>query len=281
MNNREPLRSAELVEARPATSSERMGQRVEVVLIYQSLLGLYGDRGNATVLIKRLAWRGYEPVLTLVEPGDPLPDTGHVYLLGGGEDAAQISAVRALKADGGLQRAADRGAAILAVCAGYQIVGNTFTVGYRDEVISGLGLLDVSTTRGPVRAVGEIISRWNGRAGRDRWITGFENHGGYTRLGPGVAPLASVEIGVGNCNDGTEGAVAGTVIGTYPHGPLLARNPALADHLLQLALGLFERHRVSSTRAPKPPFARSTSTCSPGLTASLERTSSPPARTIA
>jgi len=157
--------------------------------------------------------------------------------LGGGEDAAQVSAVRALKADGGLQRAADRGAAILAVCAGYQIVGNTFTVGYRDEVISGLGLLDVNTTRGPARAVGEIISRWKGRAGRDRWITGFENHGGYTRLGPGVTPLAAVEIGVGNCNDGTEGAVAGTVIGTYPHGPILARNPALADHILELALG--------------------------------------------
>ena len=84
------------------------GQQVEVVLIYQSLLGLYGDRGNATVLIKRLAWRGYEPVLTLVEPNDPLPDAAHVYLLGGGEDAAQVSAVRALKADGGLQRAADR-----------------------------------------------------------------------------------------------------------------------------------------------------------------------------
>jgi CobQ-like glutamine amidotransferase family enzyme len=214
-----------------------MNKRVEVVLIYQSLLGLYGDRGNATVLMKRLAWRGYEPVLTTVEPGNALPDTGHVYLLGGGEDAAQVSAVRALKADGGLHRAVDRGAVVLAVCAGYQIVGNSFTVGYQDEVISGLGLLDVTTTRGPVRAVGEIISRWNGRDGNDRWLTGFENHGGYTRLGRGVKPLATVEIGVGNCNDGTEGAVAGTVIGTYPHGPVLARNPALADHILQLALG--------------------------------------------
>jgi len=212
-------------------------QRVEIVLIYQSLLGLYGDRGNATVLVKRLAWRGYDPVLTLVEPGDPLPDTGKVYLLGGGEDAAQVSAVRALKADGGLYRAVERGAAILAVCAGYQILGNTFTVGYRDEVISGLGLLDVSTSRGPVRAVGEIISRWNGRHADDQWLTGFENHGGYTRLGAGATPLAAVEIGVGNCNDGTEGAVAGTVIGTYPHGPILARNPALADHILELALG--------------------------------------------
>src|SRR6478735_9455679 len=141
------------------------GQRVEVVLIYQSLLGLYGDRGNATVLIKRLAWRGYEPLLTLVEPGDPLPDSGHVYLLGGGEDAAQITAVRELKADGGLHRARDRGAAVFAVCAGYQIVGNSFTVGDRDEVIEGLGLLDVTTTRGPSRAVGEILSRWRGRDG--------------------------------------------------------------------------------------------------------------------
>jgi lipid II isoglutaminyl synthase (glutamine-hydrolysing) len=211
-------------------------RRVEVVLIYQSLLGLYGDRGNAAVLIKRLAWRGYEPVLTVVEPGDSLPDTGDVYLLGGGEDAAQVSAVRALKADGGLNRAADRGAAILAVCAGYQIVGNSFTVGYKDEVIAGLGLLDVTTTRGPVRAVGEIISRWNGRDGDDQWLTGFENHGGYTTLGPDVEPLATVEIGVGNRDDGTEGAVAGTVIGTYPHGPILARNPALADHILELAL---------------------------------------------
>jgi lipid II isoglutaminyl synthase (glutamine-hydrolysing) len=212
-------------------------RRVEVVLIYQSLLGLYGDRGNATVLIKRLAWRGYQPVLTAVEPGNRLPDTGHIYLLGGGEDAAQISAVRALKADGGLYRAVDRGAVVLAVCAGYQIVGKSFTVGYKNEVISGLGLLDVTTTRGPVRAVGEIISRWNGRDGNEQWLTGFENHGGYTRLGPGVTPLATVEIGVGNCDDGTEGAVAGTVIGTYPHGPILARNPALADHVLELALG--------------------------------------------
>jgi CobQ-like glutamine amidotransferase family enzyme len=210
------------------------------------LLGIYGDRGNASVLVKRLAWRGFDPALTVVEPGDPLPDTGHVYLLGGGEDAAQISAVRALQADGGLHRAVDRGAAVLAVCAGYQIVGKSFTVGDNDDIIEGLGLLDVTTTRGPVRAVGEILSRWRpatddaGQSavdGDDVWLTGFENHGGYTRLGPDAEALASVEIGIGNCDDGTEGAVAGRVIGTYPHGPLLARNPALADHVLELALG--------------------------------------------
>lgn len=212
------------------------GERVEVVLVYQSLLGIYGDRGNATVLVRRLQWRGFEPVLTVVEPGDPLPDTGNVYLLGGGEDAAQVSAVRALAADGGLHRAVDRGAAVLAVCAGYQIVGNSFTVGENEDVISGLGLLDVTTTRGPVRAVGEILSRWTDHDGDDQWLSGFENHGGYTQLGPNATPLATVEVGIGNCDDGTEGAIAGTVIGTYPHGPVLARNPALADYVLELAL---------------------------------------------
>ncbi|MGO1972965.1 MAG: type 1 glutamine amidotransferase [Propionibacteriaceae bacterium] len=211
-------------------------ERVEVVLVYQSVLGIYGDRGNATVLLKRLAWRGFDPVLTIVEPGDPLPDTGDVYLLGGGEDSAQITAVRALRADGGLHRAVDRGAAVLAVCAGYQIVGNSFTVGENEKVTEGLGLLDVDTTRGPIRAVGEVLARWDGGEGDDQWITGFENHGGYTRLGPTARPLATVEFGIGNCDDGTEGAVNGTVIGSYPHGPLLSRNPALADHVLELAL---------------------------------------------
>ncbi len=213
------------------------GKRVEVVLVFQSLLGIYGDRGNATVLTKRLAWRGFDAVLTPVEPGDALPDTGDVYLLGGGEDAAQITAVNALRADGGLHRAVDRGAAVFAVCAGYQIVGNSFTVGADDRVTEGLGLLDVTTTRGPVRAVGELLTRWTGRTGDKQWLTGFENHGGYTRLGPAATPLATVEVGVGNCGDGTEGAVVGTVVGTYPHGPVLARNPALADHVLELALG--------------------------------------------
>jgi lipid II isoglutaminyl synthase (glutamine-hydrolysing) len=213
-----------------------LGERVEIVLVFQSLLGIYGDRGNAPVLLKRLSWRGFDPVLTIVEPGDSLPDTGKIYLLGGGEDAAQVSAVLALQADGGLQRAVNRGAAVFAVCAGYQIIGRSFTVGADDDVIEGLGLLDVTTTRGPVRAVGEILSRWDDRDGDEQWLTGFENHGGYTRLGPQARPLARVEIGIGNCDDGTEGAVAGTVIGTYPHGPVLARNPALADHVLELAL---------------------------------------------
>jgi CobQ-like glutamine amidotransferase family enzyme len=210
---------------------------VEIVLVYQSLLGIYGDRGNAMVLRQRLAWRGIDATLTVVEPGDVVPSTGSVYLLGGGEDAAQVSAVQGLKADGHLFGALERGAVLFAVCAGFQIVGNTFTVGDQDEVIEGLGVLDVDTRRGPVRAVGEILTHWKRPDGSEYLITGFENHGGFTTLGPAARPLASVEVGIGNANDGTDGAVQGTVIGTYPHGPVLARNPALADHLLELALG--------------------------------------------
>lgn len=213
-----------------------MSRPVEIVLVYQSLLGIYGDRGNAMVLLKRLRWRDIEATLTIVEPGDPLPATGSVYLLGGGEDAAQISAVKALKADGRLFDALDGGAALFAVCAGYQITGSTFTVGDHDEVIEGLGLLDVTTRRGPERAVGEILTRWRKPDGTESLITGFENHGGFTTLGPAATPLASVEIGVGNADDGTEGAVQGKIVGTYPHGPVLARNPELADYVLELAL---------------------------------------------
>lgn len=209
---------------------------VRLVLIYQSLLGIYGDRGNAMVLAKRLAWRGIDHELIVVEPGQAIPPDADVYLLGGGEDMAQISAVTAIKADGNLFRGVDAGAVVFAVCAGYQICGTSFTVGDHDEVIDGLGLLDVTTRRGPQRAVGEILTVWTRPDGSSSLITGFENHGGFTTVGSDAAPLARVEVGVGNCGDGTEGAVQGRTIGTYPHGPVLARNPDLADHVLSLAL---------------------------------------------
>ena len=212
---------------------------MKIVVVYQSLLGIYGDQGNSRVLAKRLEWRGFDAEVVFVEPGTPIPDDGAIYLLGGGEDAAQTAAVRELKADGGLFRALDLGAVLFAVCAGYQICGHSFTIGENDEVREGLGLLDVTTVRGPERAVGEVLTRWKRPSGGEYVLTGFENHGGYTTLGPDATPLARVEVGLGNNGDGTEGAVSasGRVIGTYPHGPVLARNPELADHLLELALG--------------------------------------------
>ncbi|MBK8445496.1 MAG: glutamine amidotransferase [Micropruina sp.] len=233
---------------------------VEIVLVYQSLLGIYGDRGNATVLVKRLQWRGIEAKLTVVEPGDPVPATGAVYLLGGGEDAAQVSAVRLLTADGNLFKALDDGAVLFAVCAGYQICGNTFTIGERDEVIEGLGVLDVDTRRGSERAVGELLTTWTRPDGTEQLLTGFENHGGFTTLGPGATALARVEIGIGNGVDGTEGAVQGRVIGTYPHGPVLARNAALADHVLSTALDRelqpLERPEIDELHRQRVAFVR-------------------------
>lgn len=236
-----------------------MNAPVEIVLVYQSLLGIYGDRGNAAVLAKRLTWRGIHSTVTIVEPGDAVPETGSVYLLGGGEDAAQVSAVHELKADGNLFRGLDAGAVLFAVCAGYQICGNTFTIGERDEVIEGLGLLDVTTRRGPERAVGEILTQWTKPDGSTSIITGFENHGGFTTVGAKATPLARVEVGVGN-GDGTEGAVQDNVIGAYPHGPILARNPELADHLLERALGYsldpLPMRVVETLRAQRLQFAR-------------------------
>jgi CobQ-like glutamine amidotransferase family enzyme len=210
---------------------------VTIVLVYQSLLGIYGDRGNASVLAKRLTWRGIDSRVVIVEPGETLPADASIYLLGGGEDLAQTTAVRELTKDGNLFRALDAGAAVLAVCAGYQICGTTFTIGEHDDVVPGLGILDVETRRGDVRAVGEILYRWTKPDGTTSLVTGFENHGGFTRLGPDARTLGVVEKGIGNGYDRTEGAQQGTVVGTYPHGPVLARNPELADHVLELALG--------------------------------------------
>lgn len=210
---------------------------VKIVLVYQSLLGIYGDQGNSKVLAKRLQWRGIDAEVIQVEPGDELPRDGAVYLLGGGEDNAQTTAVRELRRGGQLFDALGEGAVLFAVCAGYQICGTTFTIGENDEVREGLGLLDVETRRGPTRAVGEILTEWTRPDGTTTLLTGFENHGGYTTLGPDASPLARVQVGVGNDGRGYEGAMQGRVVATYPHGPVLARNPELADHLLELALG--------------------------------------------
>lgn len=222
---------------RAARSKELSGRKLSIVNVYQSLLGIYGDRGNAMVLAERARRRGANVTEYVAEPGSPVPDDADIYVLGGGEDGAQTAAVRALAADGVLTRAVERGAVVFGVCAGYQILGETFTVGHDNAEREGLGLLNAQTVRCDPRAVGEIVTRRRGMSGNDALITGFENHGGQTRLLAGTEPLADVIQGVGN-GDGTEGAVKGTVYGTYPHGPVLARNPALADELITVATGV-------------------------------------------
>lgn len=208
-----------------------------VALIYPSLLGTYGDGGNAVVLAQRLRWRGHRATVLPVELSDPIPNEADFYVLGGGEDAAQALAVNLLRRDGGLERAAGAGRQVFAVCAGLQILGHSFLDSTGLPQL-GLGLLDCSTDTLPgARAVGELLARIVEPADAPLPpLTGFENHGGRTTLGPGARPLALVESGVGN-GDGTEGAVAGSIVATYAHGPALARNPDLADHLLARVVG--------------------------------------------
>jgi len=207
---------------------------LRIVWIYPDLLSTYGDRGNMLILAHRARARGI-PVHTVeVRSDQPLPDSADLYLLGGGEDGPQALAAQRLNADGGLHRAVARGSVVFAVCAGYQLLGGSFFA--KGARCAGLDLLDLHSDRGPSRAVGELAGTVDPRLGLPP-LSGFENHGGRTHLGPGVSPLAQVTTGVGN--DGvSEGAWRGNLLGTYSHGPALARNPDLADLLLRWATGL-------------------------------------------
>ena len=222
------------VSAASERAAPRSAGQVRLVWVYPDLLSTYGDRGNLLVLTRRALLRDIQVDAMDVNSDQPVPDDGDIYLLGGGEDLPQVLAASRLRADGGLARAAERGAVIFAVCAGYQLVGREFG-GVDGDRLPGLGILDVSSGRGKQRGVGEIVADVDPTLGVPR-LTGFENHQGVTKIGPGARPLAQVRLGVGN-GDGTEGAYAGKVLGTYLHGPALARNPGLADLLLSWVVG--------------------------------------------
>jgi CobQ-like glutamine amidotransferase family enzyme len=214
--------------------------RLRFVSIYPLLLGTYGDGGNLRVLAARARARGFAVEAIEADAGEPVPDGGDLYLLGGGEDDAQVAAARALRVDGALARAAASGAVVFAVCAGYQVLGSVFP-GSDGAPEPGIGLLDVSTARLPKRAVGELLAA-PATDGLREPLTGYENHAGATRLGADARPLARVELGVGNGTTDasglmSEGAVQGRTVGTYLHGPGLARNPELADLMLSWIIG--------------------------------------------
>ncbi len=207
---------------------------VYIGLLLPEVLGTYGDTGNAQVLAKRLQWRGFDAEVVPVGLGDPVPSTLDLYLLGGGEDGAQVLAAAHLRKYPGLRRAAAGGAVVFGVCAGLQVLGTRFR-GLDGVDHDGLGLLDVTTEPGGQRAVAELVATPSRRLD-GATLTGFENHLGVSELGAGSEPLGRVVRGTGN-GDGTEGAVTDRVVGTYLHGPALARNPALADLLLAWTIG--------------------------------------------
>lgn len=215
---------------------------LSIIRLYHDLLGTYGDAGNAAVLVHRCDARGIPAVVLDIEPGMSVPTTGNIYLLGGGEDGPQTAALELLRADGGLTAAINQnGASLLAVCAGFQLIGESLPGA--QGVVSGLGIIDVTTSYLDVpRSVGEVFARHSQNS--ELLLTGFENHQGWTQLGAGVAPLGEVVAGVGNGLPAqdlpgirVEGALVDKVIGTYLHGPVLARNPELADQLIASQVG--------------------------------------------
>jgi len=207
---------------------------VDIALMFPELLGTYGDGGNALVLARRLARRGIAARVIEVGITDAVPDQAAIYLLGGGEDSPQFTALDALRASGALSRAVEAGAVVLAVCAGFQLIGTSLPRSDGTSV-SGLGLVDAVTTRAPKRLVGEVAVR--DEALGTGWLVGFENHRGVTALGPGEVALGPREPAH---DSETDGIVRGRVVGTYLHGPVLARNPRFADQLLEWVTGPLE-----------------------------------------
>ena len=213
---------------------------LRVCALYPELMNIYADRGNIAVLRARCEWRGMGFELGSATVGESLDPGAHdLFYIGGGQDRDQVAVAHDMaegKSDA-LHAAAERGAAVLAVCGGYQLLGHSYEMGERE--LPGIGLVDLRTVReeGP-RLIGNCAIEADLGTG-PRVIAGFENHGGRTHLGPRAEPLGRVLSGHGNNGrDGFEGVRSGNVIGTYLHGPLLPKNVWLADRMIELALGI-------------------------------------------
>jgi CobQ-like glutamine amidotransferase family enzyme len=211
---------------------------LRVCALYPELMNIYADRGNIAILRARCEWRGLRFELGSASLGDALdPDAHDFFYMGGGQDRDQVAVAHdmvATKRDA-LHAAADRGAVVLAVCGGYQLLGHSYELG--GEELPGVGLVDLRTVREPgPRLIGNCAIEADLGDG-PRVIAGFENHGGRTYLGAEERPLGRVLSGHGNNGrDGFEGVHRRNVIGTYLHGPLLPKNVWLADRLIELAL---------------------------------------------
>jgi CobQ-like glutamine amidotransferase family enzyme len=210
-----------------------MSKSITILQLYPRDMNIYGDWGNILVLKRRLEWHGYSVVLLEYNPGDSFPDTVDIIMGGGGQDSGQDSIQHDLLAIGDhLNRLANDGVPMLMICGLYQLFGNFFKT-QDGHIITGIGLLDIETHAGPERLIGNITTS-NSEFGN---IIGYENHSGQTFLGKETYPLGKVIKGAGNNGqDDTEGARYNNVIGTYMHGSLLPKNPAIADFLIEQAI---------------------------------------------
>ncbi|MBW3634756.1 MAG: glutamine amidotransferase [Chloroflexi bacterium] len=207
--------------------------RLTIGWLYASKMNIYGDRGNVIALRRRAEWRGIPVDVREIGMGQPIPPDIDLFFWGGGQDQEQAAVARDLQGAKGetLRAAIDDGAAMLAVCGGYQLLGHEYRP-HDAEPLPGIGLFDAVSVAGPDRFIGNVVveSRWGD-------LVGFENHSGLTTLGPGVEPMGRVRTGRGNNGrDGTEGAIYRYAVGCYLHGSLLPKNPVLADWLVARAL---------------------------------------------
>ena len=216
--------------------------KIVVGHLYPDYLNIYADRGNIAVLARRAAWRGHELEVRAVSVAEPVRPGDHDLLyVGGGQDREQALIAEDLAAKAaGIGEAVAAGAALLAVCGGYQLLGRS----YRDlhgADLPGIGLFPLDTVAGETRMIGDVLLECELEPGVRQTLAGFENHAGRTRLDPGAEPLGRVVAGFGNDGEsGWEGCRVGRAVGTYLHGPLLPRNPWFADWVLAQALA----HRV-------------------------------------
>jgi CobQ-like glutamine amidotransferase family enzyme len=201
--------------------------------LYASTMNIYGDRGNVITLRRRAEWRGIPAEVCEIGLGEPIPHEIDCFFWGGGQDQEQAAVAADLQGNKGtaIKAAVEDGAALLAVCGGYQLLGHEYRP-HDARPLPGIGLFDMTSVAGPERFIGNVVvdSPWGE-------LVGFENHSGLTMLGEGLSPMGRVRVGRGNNGrDGTEGAIYRNAVGCYLHGSLLPKNPALADWLIARAL---------------------------------------------
>ncbi len=211
-----------------------MSQTIVIAHLYPREMNIYGDMGNIITLAKRLEWRGYRAEVRQLEIGEAF-DWAAVDLVfgGGGQDSGQLAVgVDLLRHGAQIRDMAKAGVPMLVICGLYQLFGREFVTA-PGEVIPGIGVFGATTRAGSVRMIGNVVAKNDGLG----TLVGFENHSGATKLDDGQQPLAKASKGSGNNpKGGYEGAVTGEAIGTYLHGPVLPKNPQLADKLLLAAL---------------------------------------------
>lgn len=226
--------------------------KLSICHLYADLMNTYGDDGNIISLVNRCRWRGIEVEVEQVSIGQKIdPDKYDLYFFGGGQDQQQIAVSYDLKNINGinLKLAIEKGAVLLAICGGYQLIGNYYKPSDAEK-LEGVGLLNTKTVASEKRMIGNIvvdiqsdlltkISKvyvWQPKNKLSK-LVGFENHSGQTFYENGVNPLGYTIVGFGNNDkDKKEGAYNNNVFGCYMHGSLLPKNPHFADYLIYLGL---------------------------------------------